>query len=97
MRKKSSSFFFSFFQTLFSLLLKWLVFIAAKITLILKQFNYLSICPKAWLNSETSLRKQSVSLLVMQEAYVAEISFAAKKHDKAFGSGHKCFLLSVPK
>ena len=33
----------------------------------------------------------------MQEAYVAEISFAAKKHDKAFGSGHKCFLRSVPK
>ena len=29
----------------------------------------------------------------MQAAYVAEISFAAKKQDKAFGSGHRCFFL----
>ena len=29
----------------------------------------------------------------MQAACVAEISFAAKKQDKAFGSGHRCFFL----
>ena len=33
----------------------------------------------------------------MQEAYVAEISFAAKKQNTAFASGHKFSLLPVPK
>ena len=32
----------------------------------------------------------------MQEAYVAEISFAATKQDTAFASGHKFSLLPVP-